>query len=221
MNVIKDFFDKKILKYTFLPFLISIIFWAVIFLVFKDFIYSFIFSYISHLPFSNAINQLLSGIGSGIVILVLYYFSVISTLGVFSSFFIDKIVLRINEKYYNCPVRETKLKDNVKGIWISLKTFFIYFIVFVFTFFLLFIPVINIIYEMFLLTILNKKPLVFDSSYLFLEPEKIEKENKWKINLLVFFSTFIYFFPFVSLFGYTFQLILMTHFVLKKCKGKE
>lgn len=57
---------------------------------------------------------------------------------------------------------------------------------------------------MFLLTILNKKPLVFDSSYLFLEPEKIEKENKWKINLLVFFSTFIYFFPFVSLIGYTF-----------------
>lgn len=142
--MLKDFFDKQILKYTFLPFLISIIFWAVIFLVFKNFIYEFIFSYISYLPFSNAINQILSGIGSGIVILVLYYFSVISTLGVFSSFFIDKIVLRISEKYYNCPVREIKLKDNVKGIWISLKTFFIYFIVFVFTFFLLFIPVINI-----------------------------------------------------------------------------
>jgi uncharacterized protein involved in cysteine biosynthesis len=221
MKVMKDLFDKKILKYTFLPFVISIIFWGIIFLVFKDFIYSFIFSYISHLPFSNTINGILSGIGSGIIIFVLYYFSVISTLGVFSSFFIDKIVLRINEKHYKCEVKKTTLKDSVKGVWVSLKSFLIYFIIFIFTFFLLFIPVINIIYEMFLLTILNKKSLIFDSSYLFLEPEKIEKENKWKINLLVFFSSLIYFIPFVSLFGYTFQLILMTHFVLKKCKGNR
>jgi uncharacterized protein involved in cysteine biosynthesis len=219
--MLKDFFDKQILKYTFLPFIISIIFWAIIFLVFKDFIYNFLFSYISHLPFSNMINQILSGIGSGIIILVLYYFSVISTLGIFSSFFIDKIVLRINEKHYNCSVKEAKIKDSLKGILISLKSFLIYFIIFIFTFFLLFIPIVNIIYEMFLFSVLNKKPLVFDSSYLFLDPEIVEKENKWKINLLVFFSSLVYFIPFVSLFGYTFQLILISHFVLKKCKGNR
>jgi uncharacterized protein involved in cysteine biosynthesis len=219
MNILKDVFDREILKYTFLPFLISIIFWAVVFFIFKDTINSFIFSFISHLPFSQNLENFISDIGSFVVIGILYYFSVISTLGVFSSFFIDKIVLRINEKHYNCPVRNTNFQDILKGVLLSLKSFLIYFVIFIFTFFLLFIPIVNIIYEMFLLTILNKKPLIFDGSYLFLEPERIEKEDKFKINLLVFLSSVIYFIPFISLFGYTFQLILMTHFVLKKCKG--
>jgi uncharacterized protein involved in cysteine biosynthesis len=218
MNLLKDLFDRKILKYTLLPFILSIIFWGIVFFLFKNLIYTFINSYILYLPFGEKLQDILSAIGSGIVIFVLYYFCVISTLGVFTSFFIDKIVLRINKKHYHCEIKEAKLKDSIKGIWIGLKSFFIYFIIFVFTFFLLFIPIVNIFYEMFLFTVLNKKPLVFDSSYLFFNPEEIEKKYKIRIFLLVFLSNLIYFIPIVSLFGYTFQLIIMAHFVLKQCK---
>jgi len=219
MNLLKDLFDKEILKYTIFPFIISIIFWGIVFFIFKDFIYAFIFSYVSHIPFSKNFQEILSDTTSSIIIIVLYYFSVISTLGIFTSFFIDKIVLRINEKYYHCDIKETELKDSLNGIWVSIKAFLIYFIIFIFTFFLLFIPVINIIYELFLLTVLNKKPLIFDSSYLFIDAKEIEKD-KLKVNLIIFFSSLIYFIPFISFFGYTFQLILVTHLVLKKCKGK-
>jgi uncharacterized protein involved in cysteine biosynthesis len=215
MGVFSDFFDKKILKYTFLPFLLSLIFWGVVFFFFKDFIYDVLNVYLAKIPyFGDKVSEVLSAIGSGIVIFLLYYISVISTLGIFSSFFIDKIVERINEKHYNLPKRNVTFKDTVKGVLIALKSFFIYFVIFIFTFFLLFIPIVNIFYQMFMWSVLNKKPLVFDSSYLFTQPEEIEEKYNIKIWTLVFFSSLIYFIPFVSLFGYTFQLILMTHFVL-------
>lgn len=216
MNL-KVFFDKKILKYTILPFLIDLVFWFVVFLFFSNNIISFFSSIISHLPFGSKIEEIISNIGGWILILIFYYIAVISTLGVFSSFFIDKIVLRINE-YFNCPLRDVGFKENIKGILISLKSFFIYLVVFIFTFYLIFIPVVNIFYQMFIMSLLNKKPLVFDSSYLFFDPKEVEKKYNLKIWILVFLSSVIYLVPFVSLFGYTFQLIIISSFLLKNCK---
>ncbi len=221
MKVFKDLFDKEILKYTFLPFLLSLIFWGVVFFFFKDEVYEFILSYIAHLPFSSSIENFLSGVGSFLILAIFYYLAVVSTLGIFSSFFVEKIVLRINEKHYTCPVREVSFKDTLKGVLISLKSFLIYLVLFVFTFWMLFIPFVNVAYQMFLWALLNKKPLVFDSSYLFMDPEEVEKKANFKIWVLAFFSSVIYFVPFLGLFGYTFQLIIITHFVLKMCKGKQ
>ena len=220
MKFIEDFLDSKILKYTFLPFLLSMIFWGVVFFLFSDKIYSFLLGYIQHLPFSSGIESILSGLGSVIVIAVLYYLAVISTLGIFSSFFIDHIVLRINEKHYGCVAKKPTFKDTLKGIAVSLKSFFIYIVLFIFTFWMLFIPVVNIFYQMFMWSVLNKKPLVFDSSYLFMEPSEFEKAANIKIWILVFISSLIYFIPVLGLFGYTFQLILITHAALKYCKNK-
>ena len=216
MNL-KVFFDKKILKYTILPFLIDLVFWFVVFLFFSNNIISFFSSIISHLPFGSKIEEIISNIGGWILILIFYYIAVISTLGVFSSFFIDKIVLRINE-YFNCSLRDVGFKENIKGILVSLKSFFIYLVVFIFTFYLIFIPVVNIFYQMFIMSLLNKKPLIFDSSYLFFDPKEVEKKYNLKIWILVFLSSVIYLVPFVSLFGYTFQLIIISSFLLKNCK---
>jgi hypothetical protein len=82
---------------------------------------------------------------------------------------------------------------------------------------MLFIPVLNIFYQLFMWSILNKKPLVFDSSYLFFDPKKIEKELGIKAWVVVFLTSVVYFIPVVSWFGYTIQLIFMTHVVLKRC----
>jgi hypothetical protein len=81
-----------------------------------------------------------------------------------------------------------------------------------FTFWMLFIPVVNVVYQLFMWSVLNKAPLEFDSTYLF----KIKPKKNF---FLVFITSLIYFVPFLSLFGYTFQLIFMTHYNLKKgCK---
>jgi len=217
MNVIKDLFDKEILKYTIIPFIISLIFWLIVFLFFSHNIIQFLLSIISYLPFVEKISNLIANIGGVILIIVLYYVLVIATLGIFSSFFIDKIVLRINEKHYNLTPKNPSFYDMLKGIFVSIKSFFIYIFIFVFTFYLLFIPVVNIIYQMFMMSILNKKSLVFDSSYLFCNPKEIEKKYNFQLWWRVFFSSIIYLIPFISLFGYTFQLVFIAHFVLKNC----
>jgi len=219
MNIIKDMFDKKILKYTILPFVIDLVFWLIVFIFFSNDIIEFLKSFISYLPFGNKIEDILANVGGVILIIVLYYVAVISTLGIFSSFYIERIVLRINELHYNCEVRKTSFKDILYGLFVSVKSFLIYLIIFIFTFYLLFIPVVNIFYQMFMMSILNKKPLTFDSSYLFFNPKEIEKKYNFAIWIRVFLSSFIYIIPFISLFGYTFQLIILANFVLKNCKN--
>ena len=217
MNAIKDLFDKKILKYTVLPFIISLIFWLIVFLFFSHNITQLLLSVISYLPFGEKISNLIANIGSVVLIIILYYVLVIATLGVFSSFFIDKIVLRINEKHYNLTPKNPSFYDTLKGVFVSVKSFFIYILIFVFTFYFLFIPVVNIIYQMFMMSVLNKKLLIFDGSYLFCDTKEIEKKYNFQLWWRVFFTSFIYLIPFISLFGYTFQLIIIVHFILKNC----
>jgi len=220
MNFIKyalsDLFDSKIIKYSFAPLFLSVLFWGIVFYFFSGNIVDLIHTYISYLPFGDSINNILSGIGSTIVLMFLYYELVILSIGVFSSFFVDKITMRINEKYYNMPVKETSL---IEGIWVSLKGMLNFIIFFILTFYLLFIPVVNIFYQVFLWSLAIKKPLVFDSSALFCDYKEFEKKNNLKIWVLIFFTSFIYFIPILSFFGYTLQLIMMTHFVLSKCKN--
>ena len=218
MNAIKDLFDRKILKYTILPFVLDLIFWFVVFFFFSNEIISFFIFLLNHLPFGEKFSEIVGHISGFVLIIIFYYLAVISTLGIFSSFFIDKIVLRINEKHFNSPLKNSSLKDTFYGVLVSIKAFLIYLIVLIFTFYLYFIPIVNIFYHLFLMSILNKKPLVFDSSYLFANPKEIEKKYNFSIWIRVYFTSFIYFIPFISLFGYTFQLIFITHFILKNLK---
>ena len=46
--------------------------------------------------------------------------------------------------------------------------------------------------------------------------KEFEKQNNLKIWSLIFVTSFIYFIPLLSFFGYTLQLIIITHFVLSK-----
>lgn len=219
MNIFKyafsDLFDSKIIKYSFAPLFLSVIFWGVVFYFFSGNIVSIVHTYISYLPFGESINNILAGVGSTIVLMFLYYELVILSIGVFSSFFVDKITSRINEKYYNLPQKETSI---IEGVLVSLKGMLNFIIFFILTFYLLFIPVVNIFYQAFLWSLAIKKPLVFDSSAMFCDYKEFERKNNLKIWSLIFFTSFIYFVPILSFFGYTLQLIIMTHFVLNKCK---
>ncbi|ACM93159.1 hypothetical protein NAMH_1118 [Nautilia profundicola AmH] len=222
MNIIKyafsDLFDSKIIKYSFAPLFISVVFWGIVFYFFSGNIVELIHAYVSYLPFGENINNILTSVGSTIVLMFLYYELVILSIGVFSSFFVDKITARINEKYYGLPVKETSL---IEGILVSLKGILNFVIFFILTFYLLFVPVVNIFYQVFLWSLAIKKPLVFDSSAMFCDYKEFEKKNNLKIWILIFFTSFIYFIPILSFFGYTLQLIIMTHFVLSKCSSNK
>jgi len=216
MKVLEDLFDKVVLKYTLLPLGMSLLFWGVLLVLFGSDILNIIANYSKSLPYGDVVSGFVNSAG-WIFLIILYYLLTISTLGVFSSLFIDKIVLRINEKHFNCTPRETTFKDTLYGLWVSVKAFLIYIVLSIFTFWILFIPVVNIFYQMFMWSVLNKKPLIFDSSYLFFIAKEIEEKLGIKAWLVVFFTSVVYFVPIVSWFGYTIQLIFMSHMVLKKC----
>jgi len=215
LNIIKDLFNTKILKYIVAPFFISLIFWGVVFYFFSDNIVNLVMFYVSFLPFTESINKIIANIGSFIILVFLYYQLVIISLGFFSSFFVEKIVKYINNKYYHLPEKKINL---IEGVVVSLKGIVQFLLIFAFTFYLLFIPIINIFYQLFLWSIANKKALVFDSASLFCDYKEIEKRYNINIWILVFITSIIYFIPIISLFGYAFQLIIVTHFILKKCK---
>ncbi|NPA11600.1 MAG: thiamine monophosphate kinase [Epsilonproteobacteria bacterium] len=210
MKILNDLFDREILKYTFMPLGLSLLFWAVVFWLWGDDVINFVASLAQNLPYSDKIVSLIQS-SSFLVLGGLYYLLSISTLGLFSSFFVDKIVLRINQKHYNCPVKEAGFKDTLRGVVVSLKALFLYFVIFIFTFWMLFIPVVNVVYQMFMWSILNKAPLEFDAGYLF----DVEKKGIWWI---VFLTSAVYFIPLLSYFGYSFQLIFVTHYILRSCK---
>ncbi len=218
MKLLQDLFDKEILKYTLLPLGISLVFWGILFFLFGDDLLDFLASYSENLPFGSKISDIINSAG-WLILVLFYYLLSISTLGVFSSFFIDKIVLRINEKHFHYQVRKISFKDTLYGIWVSIKSFLIYILLSIFTFWMLFIPVVNIFYQLFMWSILNKKPLVFDSSYLFFDPKEVERKLGIKAWIVVFLTSVVYFVPVVSWFGYTIQLIFMTHLVLKTYKS--
>ena len=106
MNIIKDLFNTKILKYIVAPFFISLIFWGAVFYFFSDNIVNLVMFYVSFLPFTESINKIIANIGSFIILLFLYYQLVIISLGFFSSFFVEKIVKYINNKYYHLPEKK-------------------------------------------------------------------------------------------------------------------
>jgi len=214
---VADLFDSKIIKYSLAPLFLSIVFWGAVFYLFSGKIVDYIHAYVSYLPFGENINAILLNIGSTFLLVFLFYELVILGIGVFSSFFVDKITARINEKYYRLPQKEVSL---LEGIIVSIKGIILFVIVFLFTFYLLFIPVVNIFYQVFLWSLAVKKPLVFDSVGMFCDYKKFEKTNNFKIWTLVYLSSFLYFIPLISFFGYTLQLIIMTHFALSKCKNK-
>ncbi len=215
MNIIKDLFSSKILKYIVAPFFISLIFWGIVFYFFSDNIINLVMFYISFLPFGDSVNKIIANIGSFIILVFLYYQLVIISLGFFSSFFVEKIVKYINDKYYHFPEKKINI---IEGVKFSLKGMVQFLLIFIFTFYLLFIPMVNIFYQLFLWSIANKKALLFDSASLFCDYKKIEKKYNINIWILVFITSIIYFIPIISLFGYAFQLIIVTHFILKRCK---
>ena len=215
MNIIKDLFSSKILKYIVAPFFISLIFWGIVFYFFSDNIINLVMFYVSFLPFGDSVNKIIGNIGSFIILVFLYYQLVIISLGFFSAFFVEKIVKYINDKYYHFPEKKINI---IEGVKFSLKGIVQFLLIFIFTFYFLFIPIVNIFYQLFLWSIANKKALLFDSASLFCDYKKIEKKYNINIWILVFITSIIYFIPIISLFGYAFQLIIVTHFILKKCK---
>jgi len=218
INSIKDIFDKKIFFISLLPLLISAFFWSGFFWIWSESI-DLLFTYIlSNIPYIGSSEWLKKGVET-ISGFFAYYQLVIITSMMLVGLVSDKVVDRINEKYYHL---EKKGFGTTKGsVFISLKQNLIFFILFVLAIPFMFIPVVNIIINIILWAILIKKPLFYDSVAFYANKEefkRLKRSDRFETRVLTYIGASIFLIPFLGVFVYILQLLIFAHFNLKRLK---
>jgi len=153
---IKDLFDKKILFTSLVPIIVAAIFWGIVFFVFHSQINDFFAYLISHIPSisdSNWIKNIIEVIGG----IFIYYQLLIITSTLIVGVIADKIVDRINEKYYH--LKKQGFGSFIGSIGITLKYNLIFIILFIIFLPAMFIPGINVLVNIILWMILIKEPI--------------------------------------------------------------
>jgi len=216
LKSLKDVFDKEILFVSLIPIIVAALFWGIVFFIFHTQINSF-FAYIAdHIPFisdSNWIKNIIETIGG----IFIYYELLIITSVMIVGIIADKIVDKINKKYYNL---EKKGFGTLFGsLSISLKQNIIFILLFLVLIPVMFIPMLNILANLILWTILIKEPMYYDSIAMYAtksEYKQLQKNNKLKIIIIAFLSASLFLVPLFGVFVYVLQLLIFTHFNLSK-----
>jgi len=216
LKSLKDVFDKEILFASLIPIIVAALFWGIVFFIFHTQINSF-FAYIAdHIPFisdSNWIKNIIETIGG----IFIYYELLIITSVMIVGIIADKIVDKINKKYYNL---EKKGFGTLFGsLSISLKQNIIFILLFLVLIPAMFIPMLNILANLILWTILIKEPMYYDSIAMYAtkdEYKQLQKNNKLKIIIIAFLSASLFLVPLFGVFVYVLQLLIFTHFNLSK-----
>ena len=214
----KDLFDKRIFFTSLLPIILAALFWGVVFFIFIEPISHFVAYLASYIPFIGDSSWLQNGIKSVGGILVYYELVIISSVmivGIIS----DKIVDRINEKYYHNQKRGF---GSVSGsVMVALRQNLVFIILFVLLAWTLFIPGVNVLVHIFLWSVLIKKPNFYDSLAMYAtkkEYKTLQKKEKLKTNLLSMIGASFFLIPIVGVFIYVVQLLIFSHFNLGRLK---
>ena len=213
---IKDLFDKKILFTSLIPIVIAAFFWGLVFFIFHTDISHFIKWLVSHIPFigdKSWVQSLVEAVGG----VVVYYELLITTSIMIVGVIADRIVERINDKYYH--LTKKGFGSLRESIFISLKQNIIFFILFFIFIPAMFVPFLNIFVHLLLWSILIKKPTFYDSITLYAtrdEYNTLLNTNKLTLLVITLLSASLFLVPVVGIFVYIGQLLMFTHFNLKR-----
>lgn len=213
----KDFFDRKILLTSLIPIAIAALFWGIVFFIFHGPINEMLAWLLSHIPFLDAewIRNIVEAVGG----VFLYYELLIVTSVMLVGIIADRVVDRINDKYYHLP------KQGFGTLMGSVGTSLKYNVIFILLFLLflpaMFVPGMNILVHLFLWMILIKEPLFYDSVAMYADREsyrRLKKNYRVQIFILSLVAAALFFIPFIGVFVYVLQLLIFTHFNLKHLK---
>lgn len=216
---IKDMFDTRILFTSLIPIIISAIFWGFIFFIFHGGVNSFLtwtIQYIQFIGDAQWLKDIVASIGG----IFVYYELLIITSVMIVGIVADKIVDTINDKYYHNEKRG--FGTVAESIFISLKQNVIFLILFILLLPAMFIPVLNIFVHIFLWSILIKQPTFYDSISIYAtkdEFKKLKKSNKIKTWTITIISASLFLIPIFGVFVYILQLLMFTHYNLKRLQG--
>jgi len=215
----KDLLDKKIFFTSLIPIFIAALFWGVVFYAFAHPISNFIAHMVSYIPFvgkSSWLQDAIKAVGG----VVVYYELVIISSVVIVGIIADKIVDRINDKYYHNTKKG--FGTTAGSVIVALKQNLIFIVLFIIFLPLIFVPVLNIIVHIFLWATLIKKPNFYDSIAMYASKEEfkiLQKRDKFKTNIIALISASLFLIPVVGVFVYVVQLLMFAHFNLSRLKA--
>jgi len=218
INSIKDLFDRKILFTSLIPIIVAAIFWGIVFFVFHSQINGFFVYLTNHIPFISGaewIKNIIEAIGG----IFIYYQLLIITSTMIVGIIADKIVDRINEKYYH--LKKEGFGSFLGSMGITLKYNLIFFVLLIIFLPAMFIPGLNIFVNVILWMILIKEPVFYDSIAMYASKEEyqlLKSQNKTTTFLIAFLSSLLFLIPVIGVFVYIAQLLLFTHYNLKRLK---
>ena len=211
---IKDFFDKKILFTSLIPIIIAALFWGVVFFIFHTQINHFILYLVGHIPFIGSkswVADIIEAVGG----IFIYYELLIMTSVMMVGIIADKVVDRINSKYYHLEKRG--FGTFIGSMSVSIKQNALFFILFVVLIPAMFIPGVNILVNIILWMILIKKPTFYDSVAMIASKDEygnLLNTNKTKTFLITLLGAALFLIPFFGVFVYILQLLMFVNYNL-------
>ena len=216
LRAIKDIFDKKIFFTSFIPIIVAALFWGVVFFVFHTQINAFFVYLVSHIPFfgeTTWLKDIVEAVGG----IFIYYQLLILTSVLIVGLIADKIVDTINAKYYH--LKKEGFGTLLGSISISLKQNGIFIVLFLILLPTMFIPLLNVFVNLILWMILIKKPMFYDSISMYATKDEYRtllKNEKLSTNMITLLSATLFLIPILGVFVYILQLLIFTHFNLKR-----
>jgi len=204
----KDIFSPTVLYFVAKITILSIAVTAVIIWIFKGLLISFITSYLSWIPW-----EWVQTTGASVATIALAYMLFIMVLSIMTSLMVEPLLIQLAKKHYpDTPVVGTA---NVStSVLLSLKSGFIFLILFLFTFPVMFIPLVGAVWMLWLWSILLKAPTIYDVSSLFITDKKEIKEKTKKSTLMAMVAAGFNYVPVVNIFAPVFAQILFLHHIL-------
>lgn len=208
----KDIFSPTVLYFVAKITILSIAVTAVIIWIFKGVLISFITSYLSWIPW-----EWVQTTGASVATIALAYMLFIMVLSIMTSLMVEPLLIQLAKKHYpDTPVVGTA---NVStSVLLSLKSGFIFLILFLFTFPVMFIPLVGAVWMLWLWSILLKAPTIYDVSSLFITDKKEIKEKTKKSTLMAMVAAGFNYVPVVNIFAPVFAQILFLHHILRSKK---
>jgi len=209
----KDIFSSTVIFFVAKITLISIAVTALLIWLVKDTLTHFIVGYLSWIPW-----EWLQTSGASVATVAIAYMLFILVLSIITSLMIEPLLIQLAKKHYpDSPVVGTPKIST--SILLSLKSGFIFLLLFLFTFPVMFIPLVGAVWMLWLWSILLKAPVIYDVSALFITDKEEVKEKTKKSTIIAMIAAGFNYIPVLNIFAPVFAEILFLHHMLHKPQG--
>jgi len=204
----KDLFSGTVLAFIAKATAISLVVTAVVVWLVNDMLTGFVKGYLSWIPW-----EWLQTTGASVATIAIAYMLFILILSIATSLMIEPLLIQLAKKHYpDTPVvGAPKIRTS---IFLSLRSGFVFLILFLFTFPVMFIPLIGAVWMLWLWSILLKAPVIYDVSALFISEKKEIKAKTKRSTLIAMIAAGFNYIPVLNIFAPVFAEILFLHHIV-------